>query len=108
MKKLMIGAAIAGLGLAMTGCCIPQGPYASPAFAGIVVDNKTPGAYGVDNGVKPAKIGTATSKGIVLFTADLIVGTDQKLIRNLFEILGLVFGNIELFHHGLDEGNGIT
>ena len=88
MKKLMMGAAIAGLGLAMTGCCIPQGPYASPAFAGIVVDNKAPGAYGVDNGVKPAKIGTATSKGIVLFT------TGDNSIKAAMEN-----GGIKKIHH---------
>ena len=69
MKKLMIGAAIAGLGLAMTGCCMPQGPFATPAAQGIVVDNVTPGAYGVDNDVKPVKIGKATTKGIILYTS---------------------------------------
>ena len=69
MKKLMIGAAIAGLGLAMTGCCMPSGPYAVAGSQGIVADTVTPGAYAIDNSVKPVKTGTATSKGIILFTS---------------------------------------
>ena len=69
MKKLMIGAAIAGLGLAMTGCCMPGGPYAAAGSAGIVADTVTPGAYAIDNSVKPAKTGKATSKGVILFTS---------------------------------------
>ena len=68
MKKIMMGAVIAGLGLAITGCCMPQGPFATPASSGIVVDNMTAGAYSIDNNVRPVKIGKATSKGIVLFT----------------------------------------
>ena len=69
MKKLMIGAAIAGLGLAMTGCCMPAGPYAAAGSTGIVADTVTPGAYAIDNSVKPVKTGTAISKGIILFTS---------------------------------------
>ena len=69
MKKLMFGAAIAGLGLAMTGCCMPNGPYAVAGSMGIVADAVTPGAYAIDNSVKPVKTGTATSKGIILFTS---------------------------------------
>ena len=69
MKKLMIGAAVAGLGLAMTGCCLPSGPYATPSSMGIVVDNVVPGAYSIDNSVKPAKVGKAETKSIILFTS---------------------------------------
>ena len=69
MKKLMIGAAIAGLGLAMTGCCMPSGPYTVAGSQGIVADAITPGAYSIDNSVNPVKIGKATSKGIILYTS---------------------------------------
>ena len=69
MKKLMMGAVLAGFGLAMTGCCMPSGPFATPGTQGIVIDNVVPGAYSVDNGVKPEKIGKATTRGIVLVTS---------------------------------------
>ena len=65
MKKLMIGAAIAGLGLAMTGCVIP-GPcnMVSP----LTLNVGSPDTRFVDNNVKPEKVGEATATGIIFFT----------------------------------------
>ncbi len=65
MKKLMIGAAIVGLGMTMTGCIMP-GPcnMASP----LTLNVGSPDTAFVDNSVKPAKVGEATASGIILFT----------------------------------------
>ena len=97
MKKLMIGAAIAGLGLAMTGCCMPSGPYAVSGSQGIVADAVTPGAYAIDNSVKPVKTGTATSKGIILFTtgdnsikAAMANGGIKKVHHVDFDVLNIL------------------
>ena len=65
MKKLMIGAAIAGLGLAMTGC-VMVGPC--DARSAITLDVASPDTSFVDNSVKPAKVGEATASGIICFT----------------------------------------
>ena len=68
MKKLMIasGALCAAL---LTGCCSQGGPISTVAITGgIVLDHRAPGAFDVDNSVKCAKCGTASSKGIVLYT----------------------------------------
>ena len=65
MKKLMIGAAVAGLGLAMTGCVF-TGPCNAPSP--ITLNVGSPEAAFVDNSVKPAKVGEATASGIILFT----------------------------------------
>ena len=65
MKKLMIGAAIAGLGLAMTGCVF-TGPCNAPSP--LTLNVSSPEAAFVDNSVKPAKVGEATASGIILFT----------------------------------------
>ena len=67
MKKFIVGAALAACA---TGCCLPSGPYATAGSAGgLVVDHVVPGAYSIDNSVKPVKIGKAESKGIVLVTS---------------------------------------
>ena len=65
MKKLIMGAAIAGLGLTMTGCIMP-GPcnMVSP----LTLNVGSPDTAFVDNNVKPAKVGEATASGIILFT----------------------------------------
>ena len=65
MKKLMIGAAVAGLGVAMTGCVF-TGPCNAPSP--ITLNVGSPEAAFVDNSVKPAKVGEATASGIILFT----------------------------------------
>ena len=65
MKKLMIGAAIAGLGLAMTGCVMP-----SPCnmYSPLAIDVGSPDTKFIDNSVKPEKVGKATASGIICFT----------------------------------------
>lgn len=88
MKKLMMGAAIAGFGLMMTGCCTPQGPFVNAGSMGIVADSVTPGAFSIDNSVKPAKVGKASAKGIILFT------TGDNSIKAAMEN-----GGIKKVHH---------
>ena len=65
MKKLMIGAAIAGFGMALTGCVF-TGPCNAPSP--LTLNVSSPEAAFVDNSVKPAKVGEATASGIILFT----------------------------------------
>ena len=65
MKKLMIGAAVAGLGLTMTGCVFTT-PCNAPSP--ITLNVGSPEAAFIDNSVKPAKVGEATATGIICFT----------------------------------------
>ena len=64
MKKLMIGAAIAGLGLAMTGCVAP---YPCALATPITLNVVSPDGC-VNNDVKPSKVGEATASGIICFS----------------------------------------
>lgn len=65
MKKLMMGAAVVGLGLTMTGCIFPRPcNMASPITLNVV----SPDSSFIDNSVKPAKVGEATASGIICFT----------------------------------------
>ena len=70
MKKIMFIAAVAALGIGMTGCVGAGGPCTNSALGigGIIDDNGAPASFNIDNNVKPAKCGMATSKGIVLYT----------------------------------------
>lgn len=65
MKKVVMGVAVAGLSLALTGCVLP-GPcnLASP----ITLNVGSPDTAFVDNSVKPAKVGEATATGIICFS----------------------------------------
>lgn len=65
MKKLMMGAAVVGLGLSMSGCVMP-----SPCnmYSPITLDVGSPDTRFIDNSVKPAKVGEATATGIICFT----------------------------------------
>lgn len=65
MRKLMMGAVVAGLGLAMTGCMLP-GPC--DLDAPLTLNVGSPGTSFVDNNVKPAKVGEATASGIICFS----------------------------------------
>ena len=69
MKTLMFGAAIAAAVL-LTGCAQVGGPITSTSVGvgGIILDHKSPASFNIDNSVKCAKCGKATSKGIVLYT----------------------------------------
>ncbi len=71
MRKLMVAAAIAALGLALTGCVSAGGPSITSAIGigGVIDDNGSPASFNVDNSVKPIKCGEATSKGIVLYVS---------------------------------------
>lgn len=64
MKKLIMGAAIAGIGMTMTGC-VMVGPCA--AVSPLTLDVGTPAPF-VDNSVKPERRGEASATGIILFT----------------------------------------
>ena len=65
----MFGAALAAAAL-VTGCAQVGGPVTSTAvgFGGIILDHKAPASFNIDNSVKCAKSGTATSKSIVIYT----------------------------------------
>ena len=69
MKTLFLGAAIASIAL-VTGCAQVGGPTTTTSLGvgGIILDHKSPASFDVDNNVKCAKCGKATSKSIVLFT----------------------------------------
>lgn len=69
MKKIMFGAAIAATVL-LTGCAQFGGPTTASAvgFGGVILDHKAPASFNIDNNVKCAKKGTATSKSIVVYT----------------------------------------
>lgn len=70
MKKLLVGAAIAALGIGLGGCAQVGGPSVSSAlgFGGIIDDNCSPASFDVDNSVKAVKKGEAKSKSIVIYT----------------------------------------
>ena len=70
MKKLMFAAAIAAVGIGLGGCAAVGGPSATSAlgFGGIVDNNCSPASFCIDNNVKAAKCGEATSKSIVIYT----------------------------------------
>lgn len=69
MKSLLLGAAIASVAL-VTGCAQVGGPTTTTALGigGIILDHKSPASFDVDNNVKCAKCGKATSKSIVVYT----------------------------------------
>ena len=88
MKKLMIGLGLAA-GLSLTGCVQPTGAaITTGACGGLVIDHVAPAAFDVDNAVKAEKKGTATCKGIVLFTTG--DNSVQKAMEN---------GGIKKVHH---------
>ena len=64
MKKLMFIAAVAALGIGMTGCVGAGGPCTTSALGigGIIDENRAPASFNIDNSVKPEK------KGILFFT----------------------------------------
>ena len=70
MKKLLVGATIAALGIGLGGCAQVGGPSASTAlgFGGIIDNNCSPASFDIDNSVKAVKKGEATSKSIVIYT----------------------------------------
>ena len=69
MKTLVFGAAVAAAVL-LTGCAQVGGPTTASAvgIGGIILDHKAPASFNIDNSVKCAKSGKATSKSIVLYT----------------------------------------
>ena len=71
MKKLLIGAAIAAFGIGLGGCAQVGGPSTTTAlgFGGVIDDNCSPASFNIDNSVKAAKMGDASSKSIVLYTS---------------------------------------
>ena len=71
MKKLLVAAVLAALGLGLTGCVSAGGPSTTSAIGigGIIDDNGSPASFDFDNSVKPLKCGEATSKGIVLYVS---------------------------------------
>lgn len=70
MKKLMFAVAMAAAGIGLGGCAMVGGPSATSAVGlfGIIDDNCSPASFRIDNNVKAAKCGEATSKSIVLYT----------------------------------------
>ena len=95
MKKLLFVAAIA----AVASGCVITGP--SNASAPIMLDVQSPDMSFVDNDVKPAKMGTATSSGIICFTegdaslkAAMNNGNITKVhhvdykVKNIFGVVG--------------------
>ncbi len=69
MKTVMFGAAVAAVAL-LAGCAQVGGPITSTSVGvgGIILDHKSPASFNIDNSVKCAKCGTATSKSIVVYT----------------------------------------
>ena len=104
MKKLMFAAAIAGLGLAMTGCVAPS-PCA--LFTPVTLNVVSPDGY-VDNSVKPAKVGEATASGIICFSegdASIKAAMENGGIKKVHHvdyktknILGIVFSQTTLVY----------
>jgi len=95
MKKLICGAALA---ICATGCVL-VGP--TNARSAITLDTQTPDMRFVDNSVKPAKVGTATARGIICFVegdaslkAAMANGGISKVhhvdykVRNIFGLFG--------------------
>lgn len=90
MKKLLVGAAIAALGIGLGGCAAVGGPTASSALGigGIIDNNCSPASFDIDNSVKAVKKGEATSKSIVVYT------TGDSSIKAAMEA-----GGITKIHH---------
>ena len=95
MKKLLFVAAIA----AVASGCVVVGP--SNANSLLTLDVQSPDMSFVDNDVKPAKMGAATSSGIICFTegdaslkAAMNNGNITKVhhvdykVKNIFGIVG--------------------
>ena len=83
MKKLMFVAALA----ALASGCVCVGP--SNARAPITLDVQSPDMSFVDNDVKPAKMGVATSSGIICFTegdASLKAAMDNGGIKKVHHV----------------------
>jgi len=101
MKKLMFIAAVAALGIGMTGCVGPGGACTNTAlFGGIVDENRAPASFNIDNSVKPAKCGKATSKGVVLYTSgdsSIKAAMDNGGITKVHHIDYEVFSIFNLF-----------
>lgn len=102
MKKLMIIAAIAAIGIGVTGCVGAGGPCTNTAlgFGGIIDENRAPASFNIDNSVKPAKCGRASSKGIVLYTSgdsSIKAAMDAGGITKVHHIDYEVFNILNLF-----------
>ena len=101
MKKMMFIAAVAALGIGMTGCVGAGGATTTTAlFGGIVDDNRAPASFNIDNNVKPVKCGKATSKGIVLYTSgdsSIKAAMDNGGITKVHHIDYEVFSVLNLF-----------
>ena len=101
MKKLMFIAAVAALGIGMTGCVGAGGATTTTAlFGGIVDDNRAPASFNIDNSVKPVKCGKAKSKGIVLYTtgdSSIKAAMDNGKITKVHHIDYEVFNILNLF-----------
>ncbi len=101
MKKLMLIAAVAALGIGLTGCVGAGGATTTTAlFGGIVDDNRAPASFNIDNNVKPVKCGKATSKGIVLYTSgdsSIKAAMDNGGITKVHHIDYEVFSVLNLF-----------
>ena len=95
MKKLL---AVAALAACATGCVMPAASNAT--MAALTLDVGAPG-HVVDNSVKPVKVGTATSSGIILLSegdcsikAAMENGGITKIhhvdykVKNIFGIVG--------------------
>ena len=69
MKTLLIGVAVTAAAL-LTGCAQVGGPTTTTAvgLGGIILEHKAPASFNIDNSVKCAKCGKATSKSIVVYT----------------------------------------
>ena len=102
MKKLMFAAAVAACGIGLTGCVGTGGPSASSALGlgGIIDDNCSPASFRIDNTVKAAKCGQASSKGIVLYTSgdsSIKAAMDNGGITKVHHIDYEVFNILNLF-----------
>ena len=102
MKKLMFVAAVAALGLGVAGCVGAGGPSATAALGigGIIDDNCSPASFRIDNTVKAAKCGQATSKGIVLYTtgdSSIKAAMDNGGITKIHHIDYKVFNIFNLY-----------
>ena len=83
MKKLLFVAAIASV----ASGCVVVGP--SNANSLLTLDVQSPDMSFVDNDVKPAKMGVATSSGIVLFCegdASLKAAMDNGAIKKVHHV----------------------
>ena len=102
MKKLMFIAAVAALGIGMTGCVGAGGPCTNSAlgFGGIIDENRAPASFNIDNSVKPVKCGKASSKGVVIYTSgdsSIKAAMDAGGITKVHHIDYEVFNILNLF-----------